>query len=42
MAKSKNTGGSVKISFGKRKGGSAQKTKGPKDKPTKSYKGQGK
>jgi len=32
---------SNKISFGKRKGGKAQKTKGPKDKPTKKYVGQG-
>lgn len=31
-----------KISFGKRKGGKSQKTTGPKDKPTKPYKGQGK
>jgi hypothetical protein len=31
-----------KLSFGKRKGGKAQKTKGPKDKPTKAYRGQGK
>ena len=31
-----------KVSFGKRKGGKSQKTKGPKDKPTKAYKGQGK
>ena len=33
---------SNKVSFGKRKGGKAQKTKGPKDKPTKKYVGQGK
>lgn len=31
-----------KVSFGKRRGGKAQKFKGPKDKPTKPYKGQGK
>ena len=30
-----------KVSFGKRKGGKPEKTKGPKDKPTKKYKGQG-
>lgn len=33
---------SNKLTFGKRKGGKAKKTKGPKDKPTKPYKGQGK
>lgn len=32
---------SNKISFGKRKTGKAKKTSGPKDKPTKKYKGQG-
>ena len=32
---------SNKVSFGKRKGGKAQKTSGPKDKPTKKYVGQG-
>jgi len=31
-----------KISFGKRKTVKAKKTSGPKDKPTKRYKGQGK
>ena len=41
MAKTKSAGGSVKISFGKRKGGKAQKTTGPKDKPTKPYRSQG-
>jgi len=30
-----------KITFGKRKGGKAKKTTGPKDKPTKPYGGQG-
>jgi len=30
-----------KVSFGKRKGGKAEKFKGPKDKPTKKYVGQG-
>jgi len=42
MAKAKSASGSVKISFGKRKGGKSQKFKGPKDKPTKKYVGQGK
>lgn len=32
---------SNKVSFGKRKGGKAQKTSGPKVKPTKQYRGQG-
>lgn len=40
MAKAKATN-SNKVSFGKRKGGKSQKTKGPKDKPTKKYIGQG-
>lgn len=31
-----------KVSFGKRKTGKAKKTSGPKDKPTKPYRGQGK
>lgn len=31
-----------KVSFGKRKGGKAKKSKGPKDKPISKYKGQGK
>jgi hypothetical protein len=39
MAKLSNSG---KVTFGRRKGGKATKTKGPKDKPTKAYKGQGK
>jgi hypothetical protein len=30
-----------KVSFGKRKGGKASKTTGPKAKPTKPYRGQG-
>jgi hypothetical protein len=42
MAKLKSAGGSIKISFGKRKGGKASKTSGPKAKPTKPYRGQGK
>lgn len=40
MAKSKSTN-SNKVSFGKRKGGQAQKRKGPKDKQTKPYNRQG-
>lgn len=39
MAKASN---SNKVTFGRRKGGKATKTKGPKQKPTKPYKGQGK
>ena len=39
MAKANN---SNKVTFGRRKGGKATKTKGPKQKPTKPYKGQGK
>jgi hypothetical protein len=39
MAKASSN--SNKVSFGKRKGGKAQKTKGPKDKPTKKNVGQG-
>ena len=38
----KSVGNSNKVSFGKRKGGKSQKTKGPKDKATKAYRGQGK
>jgi hypothetical protein len=41
MAKSKSSGESRKISFGKRKKGKATKTKGPKDKPVSKYRGQG-
>lgn len=33
---------SNKVSFGKRRTGKSKKTSGPKDKPTKPYKGQGK
>lgn len=33
---------SNKLTFGKRKGGKAKKTSGPKDKPTKQYRAQGK
>jgi hypothetical protein len=43
MAKLKSASGeSKKTIFGKRKKGKAQKSKGPKDKPVKKYKGQGK
>jgi len=41
MAKSKSTD-LKKISFGKRRKGKAQKSKGPKDKPVSKYRGQGK
>lgn len=41
MAKSKSAGNNNKISFGKRKGGKAEKFSGPKDKATKKYRGQG-
>ena len=42
MAKAKGGVASTKLTFGKRKGGKAAKSKGPKDKPVKKYKGQGK
>lgn len=35
-------GNSTKLSFGKRKNGKAQKSKGPKDKSVSKYRGQGK
>ena len=41
MAKSKSSGEARKISFGKRKKGSAKKTRGPKDKKVSKYRGQG-
>jgi hypothetical protein len=41
MAKVKSAD-SKKITFGKRKKGSAQKSKGPKDKTVSKYRGQGK
>jgi hypothetical protein len=41
MAKGKSTD-SKKTTFGKRKGGKAQKSRGPKDKPVSKYRGQGK
>lgn len=40
MAKAKSSSNN-KVSFGKRKGGKAQKTSGPKAKPVKQYRGQG-
>lgn len=43
MAKSiKSAGTSTKINFGRRKGGKASKTSGPKDKARSAYRGQGK
>jgi hypothetical protein len=42
MAKLKSSGESKKTIFGKRKKGKAQKSKGPKDKNTSPYRGQGK
>ena len=41
MAKSKSTN-SNKVTFGKRKGGKARKSYGPKEQKPKPYKGQGK
>ncbi len=41
MAKSKTSSSNNKISFGKRKGGKAQKSKRKKDKPVSEYRGQG-
>lgn len=41
MAKPKS-GDARKITFGKRKGGKASKSKGPKDKKVSKYRGQGK
>jgi hypothetical protein len=38
----KSLGNAIKLSFGKRKGGKARKSKGPKDKSVSKYKGQGK
>jgi len=42
MAKSKSSTGSMKVSFGKRKGGKSQKSYGPKAQKPKAYRGQGK
>ena len=41
MAKSSKQNNN-KVSFGKRKGGKASKTSGPKAKPTKPFRGKGK
>lgn len=41
MAKAKGSAESKKISFGKRKGGKAKKSSGPKDKKVSKYVGQG-
>jgi hypothetical protein len=38
----KATANSQKLTFGKRKGGKAKKSKGPKDKLVSKYRGQGK
>lgn len=42
MAKAKTASSNTKLTFGKRRGGKAQKRKGPKDKPVSKYIGQGK
>lgn len=41
MAKGKSLGDSRKVTFGKRKGGKAAKSRGPKDKKVSKYQGQG-
>ena len=41
MALKKSTSDTRKISFGRRKGGKAKKSKGPKDKSVSKYAGQG-
>lgn len=41
MAKAKGSNDSKKVSFGRRKGGKAAKSKGPKDKKVSKYVGQG-
>jgi ribonuclease PH len=41
MAKSKNSGGSVKISFGKKKVGVAKKAYNKHDRKERNYRGQG-
>jgi hypothetical protein len=41
MAKAKSSGSNNKVTFGKRKGGKATKSKGPKDKKISKYRGQG-
>lgn len=42
MTKSKSSSASGKVVFGRRKGGKARKSSGPKDKSVSKYKGQGK
>jgi hypothetical protein len=42
MAKAKGASDRQKVNFGKRKGGKAKKTSGPKDKAVSKYRGQGK
>lgn len=42
MAKSKSSGESRKITFGKRKCGKAKKSSGPKERKVSKYRGQGK
>lgn len=42
MAKGKSLGDTRKLTFGKRKGGKAAKSRGPKDKSVSKYRGQGK
>jgi hypothetical protein len=42
MAKAKSIGSSQKVTFGKRRLGKYKKSNGPKETPTKKYKGQGK
>jgi len=41
MAKAKSSGSNNKVTFGKRKGGKAAKSKGPKAKNFSKYRGQG-
>jgi len=41
VAKAKSSGSNNKATFGKRKGGKATKSKGPKDKKISKYRGQG-
>lgn len=41
MAKSKNTGSSTKINFGKRKKGKAKKSYNKHDRKSRTYQGQG-
>lgn len=42
VKKGSKAGDSRKVSFGKRKGGKAAKSSGPKDKKVSKYRGQGK